>query len=126
MSGSDGPWDVTRRYRKYEQSLKSGTVAARGDGDTQAQYLHYRESRERMRARNNQVRQLLFERELPMCSFAAYCNYARHLGSVCGEYQAATLRHLVYMALDRWCAKGLDREVLLVIAEEVFGLRLGT
>ncbi len=81
---------------------------------------------ERTRARDTQVRQLLYERGVSMCNIVNYCNFARCLARVCGEYQAATLRHLVQMALDRWCAKGLDREVLLAVAEEVFGVRPGT
>ena len=115
-------WDLVRTCRKYELSLKAGAVSARSDGDLRAQAEHYRETQERQRVREKQVRRLLFERELPMYSFAAYCNYARRLGRVCREHEAATRHHLVQMALDRWCAKGLDRDVLLVIGEEVFGV----
>jgi hypothetical protein len=122
--GSDGVWDVTRRYRRFARSLKSGAATARGDGDTQAQYRHYQEARERMRARLQQVKQLLYKHPVLMCNIVTYCNFARHVDRVCREHDAATRRHLVHMALDRWCAKGLDREVLLVIAEEVFGVRL--
>ena len=115
-------WDLARACRKYELSLKAGAAMVRGDGNLRVQAEHYRETQERQRAGERQVRQLLFERELPMYSFAAYSNYARHLGRVCREHEAATRHHLVQMALDRWCAKGLDREVLLAIAEEVFGV----
>ncbi len=36
--------------------------------------------------------------------------------------QRFSITNLNGMALDRWCAKGLDRKVLLAIAEEVFGV----
>jgi hypothetical protein len=114
--------DLTRACRRYKRSLKAGTVRVRADGDTQAQYTHYREARERTRAHTGQIRELLYQRGAAICLLASYCNFTKHLGRVCREYDAATLRHLVQMALDRWTAKGLDRDVLLAIAEEVFGV----
>ena len=115
-------WDLARTCRKYDQSLRAGTSMVRGDEDTQAQSTHYREAQERQRTRERQTRQLLDDRGVPVFCVVAYGNYARHLGRVCREYDAATLRHLVQMALDRWTAKGLDRDVLLAIAKEVFGV----
>ena len=119
-------WDMARACCKYELSLRAGEVTARSDGDVQAQLTHFREAQERTRARDSEVRQLLYERGVSMCYIVNYCNFARRLARVCGDYEAATLRHLVQIALDRWCAKGLDREVLLAIAAEVVGVRLGT
>jgi tRNA 2-selenouridine synthase SelU len=113
---------MARACRKYELSLKAGAISARSDGDVQAQLTHYREAQERTRARDNQVKQLLYERGVSMCYIVNYCNFARRLSRVCSEYQAATRRNLVQMALDRWTAKGLDRKVLLAIAEEGVGV----
>ena len=120
--GTKREWDMARTCRRYERSLKTGTSMVRVDGDTQAQYTHFREALERTQARDKQVKHLLYERGVSMCYIVNYCNFARRLARICGEYQAATRRNLVQMALDRWCAKGLDREVLLAIAEEVFGV----
>ncbi len=119
-------WDIARTCRRYERSLKTGASMVRGDGDTQAQYMHFRDALQRAQVCDRQVRQLLYERGVSMCNIVSYCNFARRLARICREYGAATRRNLVQMALDRWCTKGLDREVLLAIAEEVFGVGPGT
>ena len=120
---SDEPWDVARRCRRYKRSLKSGTVPTRGDGDTEAQYLNYRDAQERLQACLLQVKQLLYAHPVRMCSIVAYCNFARHVYHVCRKHDYATRRHLVLMAIDRWTAKGLDRDILLEVAYGAFNMR---
>ena len=122
--GSNELWNVPRHSRRYKLGLKSGTATTRGDGDTQAQYLHYRDAQERLQACLLQVKQLLYAHPVSMCDIVAYCNFARHVYRVCREHDDATRRHLVLMAIDRWTAKGLDRALLLEVVYGAFNMRL--
>ena len=116
-------WNVPRQCRRYKLSLKSGTATTRGDGDTEAQYLRYRDAHVRLQACLLGVKQLLYAHPVRMCNIVAYCNFARHVYHVCREHDGATRRHLVLMAIDRWCAKGLDRDILLEVAYGEFNMR---
>lgn len=115
---------VQRAKDRYEQSLVSGNATRRQDGDIGEQARRYHNAIKHLRNRLKEVKELLMAQGVPLIQFVRYCNFALHIDRLCRQYSGTTLNLEVRIAMNRWLASGLKRELLEAICREVFELEL--
>lgn len=106
--------------RRYARALREGRSQPRSDGDLRSQVNAYRRAREREQARAVAVREFLSRRGVHLVQYATYLNFARHVDKVCRNYGAKSREMLVELAVGRWTAYGLARELLLEMYQTLF------
>jgi hypothetical protein len=115
---------VEAACRKYERALSRGRSNPRADGKTREQLENFRQGIERMACRTTQMKQLICSRGVPLIQFVSYRSFTQHVDKITREYRGEALRNLALIAIDRWLAYGLNRDVLLEICAQIFNLDL--
>ena len=113
---------VERASRRYARTLLTGTNPHRGDGDIREQVQRYQEARVRLATMEQQVRQLLNDRDVPYWFCIHYVNFARRVNRVMSRFESKTRWYMVQEAVARWQAYGCDTEILEEICRVVLDL----
>lgn len=105
---------------RYRLALRDGLGPKRSDGDVEGQVARYQLAQELEAHLVSAVKATLCSRGAPLLLFPVYVNFARHVAKVCRRYGGKTRFSLVNMAVDRWAAYGLSRELLLELFHSHF------
>ena len=120
------PWDrrFERPCERFAQNLRFGFASRRADGDIEAQASNYRDRTLSGRVRREQTKELLNRLGVHTNYYIHYYGFSMHVDKLIREHDAKTLAYLVRMAIDRWLAMGLEKEILEAVCREVFGLEV--
>jgi len=111
-------------WRRYQASLRQGSVPCRADGDKEGQAENFRDSAERSEMRYEQVKNLLCDMGVPTIQFVTYRGFALHVDKLWGDHADETLRDCVRHAIQRWTSYGCTEQILRDICRKVFELEV--
>jgi len=110
----------------YAARLKVGQCGAERNVGLKGPAERFSAAMERVRRTRAETKALLEDLEVPSIVRFHYCTFALRLGKIVnhawGEHACREEARLLVMT---WQARGLDRDVMLRIAREVFELEIG-
>ena len=114
---------LKRRRRTYKEALASGAVTRARRGGAERQAAAHRKGIEHSREVSQVVRKALGEAGIAGKQFIRYNAFAMKLDRLSRNYGGKTFERASADLIDLYEAKGLNREVLLRLAEQVRSLR---
>lgn len=117
-----GPKPRRRTRRTYGQALRKGRGSRSAVISAEEQVERHQAGTHHAADIGRRLKPVLAARGIPGRAFPAYFAYAQKLGRYSRNYTRRSLAIAAGDLVDLYEAKGLDREVLLAIARDVFGI----